>query len=96
VTGRLGAGLRAGIAEVGSTASSVAPWGWPLGTSSISFRLSPHFVLDIAGEAGYVVLPSGQAHQSDLRGGWFSGQVGIGLVPSPKAPARATAAARAE
>jgi hypothetical protein len=95
VTGRIGAGLRAGIAEVGSTASSVAPWGWPLATSSISFRLSPHFVLDVAGEAGYVVLPSGKTGQADLKGGWFSGQIGIGLVPSPTPP-RATAAARAE
>jgi hypothetical protein len=97
VTGRIGAGLRAGIAEVGSTASSVAPWGWPLGTSSISFRLSPHFVLDISGEAGYVVLPSGQLHQADLKGGWFSGQIGLGMVPSPKPPpARETAAATGE
>jgi hypothetical protein len=95
VTARLGAGLRAGIAEVGSTASSVAPWGWPLGTSSISFRLSPHFVLDISGEAGYVVLPSGRQDQADLKGGWFSGQIGLGMVPSAR-PRKATAAARAE
>ncbi|HVW23820.1 MAG TPA: hypothetical protein VHC69_00525 [Polyangiaceae bacterium] len=91
VTGRVGVGLRAGIAEVGSTASSVAPWGWPLGTSSISIRLSRHFVFDIAGEAGYVVLPSGHAGQADLKGGWFSGQLGVGMVPAPNAPARARA-----
>jgi hypothetical protein len=82
VTGRIGAGLRAGFAEVGGSASSVAPWGWPLGTSSISILSKSGFVLDLVGEAGYVVLPAGRAGQADLRGGWFSGQVGLGYAPN--------------
>lgn len=83
VTGRLGAGLRAGFAEVGGSASSVAPWGWPLGTSSISFRMDNGLVFDLTGEAGYVVLPAANPGQPDLRGGWFSGQIGIGYAPRP-------------
>jgi len=98
ITARLGVGLRAGLAEVGGTASSVAPWGWPLGTSSVTIRFSRQLVLDLAGEAGYVVLGSGHAGQSDLKGGWFSGQIGVGFVPSPNPPraARGTGAATAE
>jgi hypothetical protein len=81
ITGRIGAGLRAGFAEVGGSASSVAPWGWPLGTSSLSFRTNQGIVLDLVGEGGYVVLPAGSAGQPGLRGGWFSGQIGIGYAP---------------
>jgi len=95
VTGRIGAGLRAGIAEVGGTTSSVAPWGWPLGTSSLSFRITRDIVLDLAGESGYVVLSS-RSGQAAIKGGWFSGQVGLGIVPSPTvARARGTGAAAA-
>jgi hypothetical protein len=81
VTGRIGAGLRAGFAEVDGSASSVAPWGWPLGTSSISIYVGGGVVLDLVGEAGYVVLPAAHSGQPDLRGGWFSGQFGLGYAP---------------
>jgi hypothetical protein len=96
ITGRIGGGLRAGLAEVGGSASSVAPWGWPLGTSSITFRITRHLVIDLTGEAGYVVLPG--ARQQTLTGGWFSGQLGLGIVPSPNPPraAKLTGAAAAE
>jgi hypothetical protein len=98
ITGRIGVGLRAGLAEVGGNASSVAPWGWPLGTSSFSIRITRHVVLDLSGEAGYVVLPAERNGQPALKGGWFSGQLGLGIVPSPNPPrtARETAAAAAE
>jgi hypothetical protein len=89
LTGRIGAGLRAGFAELDGSASSVAPWGWPLGTSSISILFKGGFVLDLVGEAGYVALLAAHAGQADLRGGWFSGQVGLGYAPnsgSPHAP----------
>jgi hypothetical protein len=97
VTGRIGAGLRAGLAEVGGVASTVAPWGWPLGTSSISIRIGPGVVLDLCGEGGYVVIPSERTGQADIKGGWFSGQVGFGFTPSsPPRPSRERAAAEAE
>ena len=84
ITGRIGAGLRAGVAAVSGNATSVAPWGWPLGTSSISLRITRHLVIDLIGEGGYVVLPSGRSGQPDIKGGWFSGQVGIGFVPAAR------------
>lgn len=79
-TGRIGAGLRAGIAQVGGSASSVAPWGWPLGTSSISIRIDRYVAFEISGEGGYVVLPGGTG-QRDLRSGWFAGQLGFAYTP---------------
>jgi hypothetical protein len=85
VTGRVGAGLRAGVAgaSVGgaSGTSSIAPWGWPLGASSVSFRLTSGLVLDLSGEAGYVLLPVPGAGQKSIEGGWFSGQIGLGVIP---------------
>jgi hypothetical protein len=80
-TGRIGAGLRAGIAQVGGSASSVAPWGWPLGTSSITVRIDRYVALDFSGESGYVVLPGATGQQRDLRSGWFAGQVGFAYTP---------------
>ena len=84
LTGRLGAGLRAGLAGISpqgqaASGSTLAPWGWPLGTASVSVRISPSLVFDISGEAGYVTLAD--TGQRGLRGGWFSGQLGFGFVP---------------
>lgn len=73
LTLRIGAGLRAGLVTENRVA--LAPWGWPLGTTAWTLRLQS-FVMDLSGEAGYVVLPFGDSS----RGYWLSGQLGVGMV----------------
>jgi hypothetical protein len=74
VTVRLGVGLRAGA--VFADKPRVAPWGWPLGVSVITFR-AQSFVMDFSGEGGYVAFP---ASGGEVSGFWLSGQVGMGMV----------------
>ena len=89
LTGRLGAGLRVGFAataphdQQSSGGPALAPWGWPLGTASLSMRLAPELVIDVSCEAGYVVLPIQGPSDNDksISGGWYSAQFGIGYVP---------------
>jgi hypothetical protein len=87
ITLRLGAGIRMGvIASLASnapdgtpaSASAVAPWGWPLAATSISVAGGP-IVIEYSMEAGYVVLPVGGTSGPSVRGGWFSGQLGLGV-----------------
>jgi hypothetical protein len=74
LTLRLGVGLRAGVLVAGSP--RVAPWGWPLGCSSITVR-AKSFVMDFSGEGGYVQLSSSSG---EVSGFWLSGQFGLGMV----------------
>jgi hypothetical protein len=74
ITARLGVGLRAGVVAAESLA--VAPWGWPLGVSSITLRTGS-FVVDFSGEGGYVQFP---ASGGEVSGFWLSGQLGLGMV----------------
>jgi hypothetical protein len=75
LTFRLGVGLRAGVVSAEKTA--VAPWGWPLGTTIWTLRFGS-FVMDVSGEAGYVVFPL--AEGAMVRGYWLSAQGGFGMV----------------
>jgi hypothetical protein len=75
LTFRLGVGLRAGI--VAEREATLAPWGWPLGTTIWTLRVDP-FVLDVSGEAGYAVFSISDA--ATVRGYWLSGQLGLGMV----------------
>jgi hypothetical protein len=84
-TARLGAGLRAGF--VGSSAraparaqgsATLVPWGWPLGAVSCSLQVLPMLLVEVSAEAGYVVLPVPDPSEPAFRGGWFSGQLGLG------------------
>jgi hypothetical protein len=83
LTARLGVGLRLGIvaapddARVKSSASGVAPWGWPMATSSLTFAGGP-LVFEVGMEGGYVVLPVGSASGISVEGSWFSLQIGVG------------------
>lgn len=78
----VGAGLRVGVAA-SQGSSSLAPWGWPLGVAAASLRIGTSAVLELSGEASYVVLPLGG--DTTLRGAWFSGQLGLGwLIPQAK------------
>ncbi len=86
VTGRVGAGVRAGITDSTPGTSSLAPWGWPLGAESLSVRVG-FFVIEVSGEAGYTVMPvSTNGGERDIRSGWFSGQIGLGLMPGWSQP----------
>jgi hypothetical protein len=85
-TGRVGAGLR--LVAVSSTthttgapkgSTTIAPWGWPLAATSMSFRIASSLVADISGEAGYAVLPVPSASDAGVRGWWFSSQLGFGF-----------------
>ncbi|MBM4362295.1 MAG: hypothetical protein FJ104_06415, partial [Deltaproteobacteria bacterium] len=81
VTARLGPGLRLGFAQSSGNegSPSLVPWGWPLGAASVSVGVGV-FVLEVAGEGGYAVLPLGRGGDPVvLREGWYSGQVGLGL-----------------
>jgi hypothetical protein len=73
-TTRLGVGLRAGV--IAGDSSSVAPWGWPLGTTSLTLR-GERILLELSGEGGYVSFP---ASGGEVSGFWLSGQLGIGVV----------------
>jgi hypothetical protein len=77
-TAHLGAGLR--LAAVSSTPGSttLAPWGWPLAASAMTFRLGEGVVAELSGEIGYAVLPVPGASDPSVRGWWFSAQAGVG------------------
>jgi len=76
-TFRLGAGLRAGMLGVvhGPTG---AIWGWPMLVASQSLRFN-FLVIDLSGEGGFgnVLIEPGKPA---LKGGWASGQLGIGIA----------------
>jgi hypothetical protein len=86
LVGRVGAGVRMGVAGAqsndpeGATNSVVAPWGWPLGSLGFGVYGRSGIVVDLTGEAGYVVLPV-TAGTPALSGPWFSVQVGVGVIP---------------
>ena len=84
---RGGVGLRLGMSRTarvdteGESHSTVAPWGWPLLSASTDLHMGPHWLLELGGEAGYVVLPvSGGITESAsaLQGTWLSFQTGLG------------------
>jgi hypothetical protein len=81
-TGRIGAGLRVGaVSSTGPQGStSIAPWGWPLGATSMTFWISSSLVVDLSGEAGYAVLPVPNAGDASVRAWWCSGQAGVGYA----------------
>lgn len=85
LTARVGAGLRAGLAsaatETGNGVASLAPWGWPLAATSLSFKVSEAFVLELAAEGGYVRLPVQGRAERLIEGGWISGQAGVAVIP---------------
>jgi hypothetical protein len=83
---RAGGGVRMGFAsaenlDVPDVASSaLTPWGWPLGSIGLSAYASRVAVVELLGEAGYVVLPV-RGGTPALRGPWFSVQLAVGVIP---------------
>jgi hypothetical protein len=73
-TARLGVGLRAGF--IAEDSPTVAPWGWPLGVTSMTLRASS-LVMEFSGEGGYVAFPTSGG---EVSGFWLSGQLGVGMV----------------
>jgi len=89
-TARLGAGLRTGVTRSETTGSdgtgtaTAAPWGWPLAALSLSVRPTPSVVFEVGAEGGYVAMPvsaGGGDRDAAIRGAWFGGQLGIGILP---------------
>ncbi|MFZ5891551.1 MAG: hypothetical protein ACOY0T_10910 [Myxococcota bacterium] len=92
VTGRIGAGLRAGLSAATTTQSSpeglppppstrvLTPWGWPMLAASASLGRPP-IAFELAIESGYVAVPIAPSSQGgvSLRGVWFAAQVGLSL-----------------
>ncbi|MBI5531428.1 MAG: hypothetical protein HY898_01855 [Deltaproteobacteria bacterium] len=89
---RAGLGLRFGVArmmgkpyssQLAEGKSVVAPWGWPLGVLALSITPIRPLVLEVQGEAGYVVLPLGGqvggVQEITLQGAWAGVQLGIGM-----------------
>lgn len=83
--GGIGAGLRIGVAST-TGSSSLALWGWPLGCVALSAHVGTSLLIELSGEASYVILPvGGESAPGTLRGGWFSGQLGLGwMFPASK------------
>lgn len=83
--GGMGAGLRVGFAST-TGSSSLALWGWPLGCAALSVHVGTSLLIELSGEASYVILPvGGESTPGTLRGGWFSGQLGLGwMFPAAK------------
>jgi len=89
ITGRVGAGLRAGLTSASAhremtpspSTRVLTPWGWPLLALGISLGPKP-VTFELAGEAGYVAVPVGSTAQggASLRGIWFGAQLGLSLV----------------
>ncbi len=76
-TFRLGGGLRAGVlAQPGGPTGAI--WGWPMLVASQSLRFRS-LVIELSGEGGFVNVLV-QPGKPGLRGGWASGQVGIGVA----------------
>ena len=76
-TFRLGGGLRLGVLGFAG-GSSAAVWGWPMLVGSQTLRFGG-FVIELAGETGFVNATNRHG-QPPIRGGWASGQVGIGMA----------------
>jgi hypothetical protein len=82
---RGGGGVRMGFASAENldlpdvASSALTPWGWPLGSIGLSVYRS-RAVLELLGEAGYVVLPV-RGGTPALRGPWFSVQMAVGVMP---------------
>lgn len=87
-----GVGLRGGAARLsGSPVSSDAAtggtvwgaWGGPLATASLGVAVSRRLLVDLAAEAGYVVVPVGglvaDVRQVAVDGAWLSFRVGFGV-----------------
>jgi hypothetical protein len=90
VTGRAGAGLRAGLATATPSegdpppepSSSPTPWGWPMLALSMTFGASRGPVFELSAEGGYVTLPVAEGRYGiSIRGPWFGLQAGIGFAP---------------
>ncbi len=91
VSMRAGAGLRIGAATMTGEPSSplrngrsvVSPWGWPLRVLALSVTPIRPLVLELQGEAGYVVLPLGGSvgggDEITLSGAWAAVQFGAGM-----------------
>ena len=88
---RIGGGLRVGAARSVGLAGArtagtftIAPWGWPLATLSLSARPSQGLVFEAVGETSYVLLPLGNDKSSigspSLRGMWYGLELGVGIV----------------
>jgi hypothetical protein len=88
VTGRVGAGLRAGLStastsELGpieQTTRVLTPWGWPMLAASVSLG-APPFSVELGGEGGYVAVPISPSSQGgvSMRGVWFGAELGFSL-----------------
>lgn len=88
VTGRIGAGLRAGLttattSELGpveQTTRVLTPWGWPMLATSVSLGRPP-LTFEMAGEGGYVAVPISPTSQGgvSMRGLWYGAQLGLSL-----------------
>lgn len=90
-TAALGGGLRAGVARsVGAAGaqahgtSTIAPWGWPLATLSLTARPGGPLVFELSGETSYVLLPVSNAtadvHNPTLSGMWYGIELGVGIT----------------
>jgi hypothetical protein len=89
ITGRVGAGLRAGLSAASTregmppppSSRVLTPWGWPMLAMGVSLGRKPVSV-ELAGEGGYVAVPITPSSQGgvSLRGIWFGAQVGLSLV----------------
>jgi hypothetical protein len=76
-TFRLGGGLRLGVLgfDEGATA---AVWGWPMLVASQTLRFRS-LIIELGGEAGFVNALTRNG-SPPIRGGWASGQVGLGMA----------------
>jgi hypothetical protein len=76
-TFRLGGGLRLGVLgfDDGATASV---WGWPMLVASQTLRID-NFIIELSGETGFVNALARNG-SPPIRGGWASGQVGLGMA----------------
>lgn len=78
LTCRLGFGVRVGALSYPER-TTVATWGWPVGSASCSVVKRP-VVVELSGESSYAWLQSPTSTRATLRAGWFAGGLGIGLV----------------
>jgi hypothetical protein len=87
-----GVGLRAGLTDVRNlnglrsrSAATLAPWGWPMLSTSLVLEPLPSWLVGVSGETGYALLPvtpgGSQTTNPSLRGLWVSGQLALGFRP---------------
>jgi hypothetical protein len=76
-TFRAGGGLRIGVLAFKGSASA-AVWGWPMLVVSQTLNFGG-FILELGGETGFVNATNHHG-QPPIRGGWASGQVGMGMA----------------